>query len=61
MAWTLLVGVIAFTLLYAWLLIHRYRLAAIEEQAEDILFEEALAERRAEAAPATSAEPAVAP
>ena len=58
MAWTLLVGVIAFTMLYAWLLIHRFRLAWIEEQAEDRLLEEALAERRAEAGPV---EPVVAP
>jgi heme exporter protein C len=49
MGWTLLIAVIAFTLLYGWLLIHRFRLAWVEEQAEDRLFEEALAERRAEA------------
>ncbi len=48
MAWTLLLAVIAFTALYAWLLIHRFRLAWAEQQAEDRLFDEALAERRAE-------------
>jgi heme exporter protein C len=49
MAWTLLIGVIAFTFLYFWLLIHRYYLARHEEQAEDRRLDEALAERRAEA------------
>jgi heme exporter protein C len=49
MAWTLLIGVVAFTLLYFWLLIHRYHLALHEEQAEDRRLDEALAERRAEA------------
>ncbi|MGI9033612.1 MAG: cytochrome c biogenesis protein CcsA [Acidimicrobiales bacterium] len=48
MAWTLLVGVVAFTLLYFWLLVHRVRLAHLEELADDRLLEEALAERRAE-------------
>ncbi|MFN2608493.1 MAG: cytochrome c biogenesis protein CcsA [Acidimicrobiales bacterium] len=55
MAWTLLVGVLAFTLLYAWLLVHRVRLARLEEGAEDRRLEEALAERRAEGADALPA------
>lgn len=46
---TLLLAVVAFTLLYAWLLVHRFRLAWVEEQAESRLLESALAERRAEA------------
>lgn len=50
MAWTLLVGVIAFTLLYAWLLAHRFRLAWLQEQATDRRIEIAIAERQAEAA-----------
>lgn len=49
MLFTLLLSVVAFTLLYFWLLVHRYRLASIEEQAGDRELEEALAERRAEA------------
>ena len=49
MAWTLVVGVIAFTLVYAWLLIHRFRVAWLEERLEDRVLESALAERRAEA------------
>jgi heme exporter protein C len=48
MLWTLLLAVLAFTLLYGWLLIHRFRLAWIEEQAEERELELALAERRAE-------------
>jgi heme exporter protein C len=48
---TLLVGLAAFTLLYAWLLIQRFRLAWLEEQHEDRVFEQALAERRAEGEP----------
>jgi heme exporter protein C len=47
---TLLVSVVAFTLLYAWLLVHRYRLAKLEEQVEDRVLEIAIAERRAEGA-----------
>jgi len=61
MAWTLLLGVVAFTLLYAWLLIHRFRLAWVEEQAEDRLLEEALAERRAEGESADPTQAVVAP
>ena len=48
MALTLVVAVVAFTLLYAWLLIHRFRLARLEEMAEDRQLADALAERRAE-------------
>jgi heme exporter protein C len=53
---TLLLAVVAFTLLYFWLLVHRFRLAWAQEQAEDLQLEEALAERRAEATEATKAE-----
>ena len=49
MLWTLLVGLTAFTLLYFWLLVHRFRLARVEDEAEDRRLELALAERRAEA------------
>jgi len=47
---TLLLGVLAFTLLYAWLLVRRFRLAWLEEQVADRALETAIAERRAEAA-----------
>jgi len=48
MLWTLLVSVVAFTLLYAWLLVHRVRLARLEELVDDRELADALAERRAE-------------
>jgi heme exporter protein C len=55
MAWTLLIGVVAFTLLYAWLLVHRFRLAQVEEQLADRQIDLAIQERRAEAAAAPGA------
>ena len=39
----------AFLMLFAWLLIHRYRLALVANRAEDEGLERAIAERRAEA------------
>lgn len=48
MAWTLVLGVLAFTLLYGWLLAHRFRVAALEARLEDEGLELALAERQAE-------------
>ena len=50
MAWTLLWGVVAFTILYAYLVLRRNDLAELEERAEGRALERALAERRAEAA-----------
>lgn len=47
MAWTLLLGFLAFTALYAWLLGHRYRLAGLAAAEEHEALQEALAERRA--------------
>ena len=49
MASALLSGVVAFTLLYLYLLERRYRLAAMEERLDERLLEAAIAERRAEA------------
>jgi heme exporter protein C len=49
MAWTLLLGFVSFTLVYAWLLAHRYRLAALADRQADEGLAAALAERRAEA------------
>ena len=46
---TLVLSLVAFTLLYGWLLVHRYRVAVLEERAMDRGLEEAIAERRAEA------------
>jgi heme exporter protein C len=48
MAWTLLLGFCSFTLVYAWLLVHRVRSVAAEEAREDVGLSEALEERRAE-------------
>ena len=48
MAWTLLLGVIAFTLLYAWLMAHRFRLAWLEDRLGDRQLQAAIDERRAE-------------
>ena len=55
MAWTLLWGVLAFTLVYLYLLERRYRLAVLEERLDERLLEAALAERRAESGAAAGA------
>jgi heme exporter protein C len=60
MLWTLLLSVVAFTLLYAWLLVHRFRLARLEEAADDRRLEAAIAERHAEAAESRAPEPVAA-
>ncbi len=52
MAWTLLLGVVAFTLLYVFLLDRRYRLAALEDDLDDRELDRAIAARVAEAQPA---------
>jgi heme exporter protein C len=49
MYWTVMLGIGAFLLLFAWLLVQRYRLAKLEDRAEDEGLERAIAERRAEA------------
>ena len=49
LAWALLSGVVAFTLLYLYLLERRYRLAVMEEAIEGRALDAAIAERRAEA------------
>jgi len=49
MYWTVMLGIGAFLLLFAWLLINRYRLAKLEDRLEDEGLERAIAERRAEA------------
>jgi len=50
MLFTLFVGVIAFSLLYVWLVLHRTRVMTMEDMVEDTALETALAERRAEGA-----------
>ncbi|HUQ40325.1 MAG TPA: cytochrome c biogenesis protein CcsA [Acidimicrobiales bacterium] len=47
-AWTMLLGFLAMTLLYAWLLVHRFRVEQLEEQLEVEGLDRALADRHAE-------------
>ena len=49
MLFSLFIGVIAFTLLYLWLVMHRSRSVAMEDLLEDQGLDDALAARRAEA------------
>jgi heme exporter protein C len=49
MAWTLLLGFVSFTLVFVWLVAHRYRLAVLRDREDDEGLEAAIAERRAEA------------
>ncbi len=49
MAWTLLLGFVAFTLLYCWMLIQRYRVEDLLEDMEDRELAAAINERHAEA------------
>jgi len=51
MAWTLLLGFVSFTLVFAVLLVHRVRLARLEDDEDDVGLEAALAERRREVGP----------
>jgi heme exporter protein C len=46
---TMVLSFVAFGLVYAWLLVHRFRLEQLEERLETEGLEQALAERRAEA------------
>jgi heme exporter protein C len=50
MLFTLLLGIVTFTLLYAWLVIHRQRTLAAEDALDDAGLELAIAERRYEGA-----------
>lgn len=49
MLFTLMLGIVVFGLLFAWLLIHRFRVGWLEEQVGAIGLDEAIIERRAEA------------
>jgi heme exporter protein C len=48
MAWTLLLGFVAFTLVYAWMTAHRYRLSGLAEKESNEGLVRAIEERRAE-------------
>ncbi len=49
MLFTLMLGIVVFALVFAWLLIHRFRVAWLEERVGNRSLDDALAERRAEA------------
>jgi heme exporter protein C len=49
MLFTLFVGIVAFTLMYAWLVIHRQRTLTVEDALDDAGLDRAIAARRAEA------------
>lgn len=51
MLFSLFVGFIAIALVFAWLMIHRFRLAWLEEEVEAAGLDVAIAERRAEGVP----------
>jgi heme exporter protein C len=53
---TAYLGLGVFMLLFAWLLIHRFRVAWLAERAADVGIDAAISERRAEGAPGGSAE-----
>ena len=49
MLFTLMLGIAVFSVLFVWLLIHRFRVGWLEEQARATGIDEALTARRAEA------------
>lgn len=49
MLFTLMLGIVVFSLLFAWLLLHRFRVGWLEERAGASGIDQALTERRAEA------------
>lgn len=49
MLFTLMLGIVVFGLVFAWLLLHRFRVGWLEEQAGASGLDQALSERRAEA------------
>lgn len=49
MLFTLMLGIVVFGLLFAWLLVHRFRLGWLEERAGATGLDQAIVERRAEA------------
>ncbi|CAB4968570.1 unannotated protein [freshwater metagenome] len=49
MLFTLFLGVVVFTLMYVWLVLHRQRSLMLEDMLDDSGLDHALSERRAEA------------
>jgi len=52
MLFTLFIGIVTFTLLYVWLVMHRQRVNALDDMVDDSGLDRALADRRNEAADA---------
>lgn len=50
MLFTLMVGLVVFTVIYAWMMLHRFRIAWLEDQVAEHALADAIEERRAEAA-----------
>ena len=50
MAWTLLLGFVALTLVFVWMLLVRYRIGVLEDWLADNELDLALAERQSEGA-----------
>jgi heme exporter protein C len=57
MLFSLFVGIVAFTLLYVWLVLHRQRVLAMEDALDDRGLDHAIVERRQELAPRPAVEP----
>jgi heme exporter protein C len=55
MLFTLMLGIVVFLVMYLWLMIHRFRLAFLEEQVADHGLDLAIEERRAEASASMAA------
>lgn len=53
MLFTLMLGIAVFGLVFAWLLVHRFRVGWLEGRVDRVGLDEALADRRAEAATST--------
>lgn len=58
MLFSFFVGIVAFTLMYVWLLLHRSRSLAMEDLLDDVGLDAALAARRSESLPTDTAVPA---
>ena len=59
MLFTLMLGLVVFTVLYAWMLLHRFRIAWLDDELDRSGLDAALAERRAQAVDAADVARAV--
>jgi len=50
MLFTLMLGIVVFSLVFAWLLVHRFRVGWLEERVGATGLDQAIVDRRAEAA-----------